>query len=227
MGHCQACPANTYWRMLLEEEELVGVKCEQCPPWNISPEGSKDYTKCVCEDERCEPVATKKTNVPIIVGVLSVFIVVAGVIAALFWCKTYGSEFAKQISGKDFKELVSTEEDDSLLQDGVPNPLLNIDIPINITEAELDDGYNDVTKKGDINDMEAVLRAAVISEKRRSRVISMSSMTDLTERYRTTSFNSQMSIPEKSGYYPSHHDGSRLPLPGYEEFAKRTAQTQL
>ena len=51
-------------------------------------------------------------------------------------------------------------------------------------------------RKGDINDMEAVLRAAVISEKRRSRVISMSSMTDLSERYRTTSFTSQVGVRE-------------------------------
>ena len=101
-----------------------------------------------------------------------------------------------------------------------------------------DTGYNNETAKGDHNDIQAVLRAAVISEKRRSRMISMSSMSEL-DRYRAGSMNSVSGRSQggygypanPAGYGPSGNNGKmppQLPLPNYSDFAHtRKAQTAL
>lgn len=100
--------------------------------------------------------------------------------------------------------------------------------------------YTDELAKGDINDMQAVLRAAVISEKRRSRLISGSSLTDL-ERGRLGSVNSvRSSNPTGPAVYPRGYgppsfiqqgypnDGPSAPAPNYKDFAHlRKAQTAL
>ena len=111
-------------------------------------------------------------------------------------------------------------------------------IAIEITDEQLDDtGYNNETAKGDHNDFDAVLRAAVISEKRRSRIVSMSSVTEL-DRYRTGSMSSMSgrAFAHPPGYgplqnqqSPSHHSGQQAPpQPKYADFAHlNKAQTAL
>ena len=68
-----------------------------------------------------------------------------------------------------------------------------------------------MTVKGDHNDMDAVLKAAIISEKRRSRAVSMSSMTSLNDmKFRSGSYTSETR-------FPSHERGEIEPIPSYNE----------
>lgn len=244
---CQKCPINTFWVMRLNaENEMIGAGCERCFDWLESPVGSLDISYCACNNEQCAE-ETPSSSMGMIMGILITILVLAGVIAALFWCKNSGPELLKAISGRHIREIEEEDERghgdyERMLAGETPSPnLLDCDIGIEITDEMVDDtGYNNETAKGDHNDIQAVLRAAVISEKRRSRMVSMSSMSEL-DRYRAGSMNSVSgrsqggygypSPANPAGYGPSGNNGkvpAQLPLPSYSDFAHtRKAQTAL
>jgi len=243
---CKPCPENTYWAMRLNNTEMIGARCIDCAPWLESPPRSLDISYCQCNNEKCKEETSKGTSMGLILGIVITIIVLGAVIASLFWCKTYGPELLKALTGRHIAEaeIVDPRGDgyEKMLNESPSPNLLDCDIGIEITDEQVEDtGYNNETAVGDHNDFQAVLRAAVISEKRRSRMVSMSSMTSL-DRYRAGSMNSVNGRSQRppsiapAGYgplgnsekTPSYSQASELPLPNYSDFAHtRKAQTAL